>query len=726
MKTRGNRSSEDVRRRRAGRVLPTLLVVCALAGLAGLTSCGVGAAEQTGREPDDVRGEKDGGEPLRSPSGRASLQAGRPFSLPFPRVGIWWPDTWGQSASRIARYDYVVLGPWDRENLSRLRRKNPDLIALVSTNACELSYDADDPDGAENGVVRSVPGAWFLTQVGSRLSTAVDTEATTLRVDAVGLDAGEEPLELFVPGDAVLIGEEVAFVRSVDVSRRRLTVVRGYVRPAAAHPAGERVAALISFWPGTWMMDLSTGCPSATLDPAVGPETWGEFNARTGAELVADPVWDGILVDRSDGDESWLVGNSSARSIDADRSGRPPVDDYAAFDEAWNAGLRSYEQRLRELVRDERLIYVNWGHPNYGLLNGNNFEGFPTKDGTAHGTSWQATVFGPRSDGSYLEWSRRSRQPNLSTIQTYEDDGFPDPTGDGAYRNPARRNGFRPDYRKMRFGLCTALLGDGFYSYEVNTNGHASLGLLWFDEYDNAGRERGYLGEPVGPARRAVGLPTTRVLSRGGGFDTAADRWRWDLWADESAGYAADSALDREVKKRGRASLRVTVSDAAGVDWRVSLGQTVEVGDGCDYTLSFWARADDERQLSAVVQQSKAPWRTRIDLGAVRLTQRWKRYVLCAPSAATDSRAELLLQLGRREGTVWLDDVRLQMGNTQIWRRDFRGGVAIVNAGSSGRVVPLRGSFTHIDGRQVPSVNNGRRVRTVKLRPRDGVILLRP
>lgn len=715
-------------------VVPAWLAVgvLTLSGLLGLVSCANAGSEPAYGDagtPGPTASATPGVPTSSADDGEVRLEPGAPLTLPFPRLGIWWPDTRRQDHSRIARYDYVILDEGDRDALPGLRMRNPDLIALTSTNACELSYDGD---GDGDPAVREVPGEWFLTQVGSTLAKGVDARATTLRVEAVTAVPGKgacgagKTLRLFVPGDEVLIGDEVVRVRAVDAGGRTLTVERGFIRPAAAHVAGERLAALISFWPGTWLLDLSSTCPRVTVDPAAGPETWGEYNARAGAELVADPAWDGILVDRSDGDESWLVGDSTARSIDPDRSNRVPTDGYSGFDAAWNEGLRAYEQRLRELVGDDRLIYVNWGHPNYELLNGDNFEGFPAADGTAYGTSWYATVFGPRPDGGYLDWLRSARQPNLTTIQTYEDDGFPDPAGDGGYRNPATREGFRPDYRKMRFGLCTALLGDGFFSYEINTNGHAALALLWFDEYDDAGREPGYLGRPLGRARRAVGLPTTRVLSRGGRFDTAADRRRWDLWTDTSAGYAARSRLDSGVRKRGRASLRVTVSRAAGADWRVSLGQRVAVRKGYDYTLSFWARADGERELSAIVEQSRAPWRTRVELGSVRLSTGWKRYVLCAPSRARDTTAELLLQLGQSEGTVWLDDVRFQAGNTQIWRRDFEGGVAIVNAGSRARVVPLRGTFRHIRGRQAPGVNDGTRVRTVRLRPRDGVILLRP
>ena len=45
------------------------------------------------------------------------------------------------------------------------------------------------------------------------------------------------------------------------------------------------------------------------------------------------------------------------------------------------------------------------------------------------------------------------------------------------------------------------LLGQGFFSYEINTNGHGSLGLLWFDEYDGGGRGRGGPGGGGGGGR---------------------------------------------------------------------------------------------------------------------------------------------------------------------------------------------------------------------------------
>jgi hypothetical protein len=133
---------------------------------------------------------------------------------------------------------------------------------------------------------------------------------------------------------------------------------------------------------------------------------------------------------------------------------------------------------------------VNAGITNYGVLNGCSTETFPrTEEDPA---TWHDVVVGPRPSpsGPYLDWLRYSRQPNLSAIQTYEFDG----------NTPADYLTVPHDFRKMRFGLCTALLGDGFFDWEWSGHGHASLGLLWADEFDNAGKGRGYLGLPRGSA----------------------------------------------------------------------------------------------------------------------------------------------------------------------------------------------------------------------------------
>jgi len=61
-----------------------------------------------------------------------------------------------------------------------------------------------------------------------------------------------------------------------------------------------------------------------------------------------------------------------------------------------------------------------------------------------------------------------------------------------------------------------------------------------------------------------------------------------------------------------------------------------------------------------------------------------------------------------------------------VYRRDFENGIALVNPLGNGPVeVELETEFKHIAGKQAPAVNNGQTTRTVQLKDRDGIILLR-
>ncbi len=69
--------------------------------------------------------------------------------------------------------------------------------------------------------------------------------------------------------------------------------------------------------------------------------------------------------------------------------------------------------------------------------------------------------------------------------------------------------------------------------------------------------------------------------------------------------------------------------------------------------------------------------------------------------------------------------MRLQAGSREVWRRDYSGGVALVNATGQPQTVSLGGELRKIAGTQDPVVNNGSLVREVTLPPWDGLILLR-
>ena len=660
---------------------------------------------------------------LSSPLAALGWVAGQPLATPYPRLGMWWPNTTTQSAAQLSRYDWMVLGEWDRPHIASIRALNPGEILLNSTSASEIDIDsnapANDPDNAE---IAAVPTSWLLTQAGADLTAPAAASATTFAVSVVSRTGSDgKPVELFVAGDLVVVGDELARVQSVNAGAHTLTVRRGIVKPAAAHAIGTRVAAAVSFWPDSVVMDLSGACPRATVDASAGPETWAEYNARRGAALATDDAWDGILVDRSDGNESWLVGNSTARSIDPDRSNRIPTD-YSAFDSSWNTGLLGYELRLRAAAGDGKLIMTNWGYPNFDVLNGNNFEGFPNVDQI--GYAWQEEVVGPSpGNGSYFEWLAKSRQPNLTTIETYQDDSGTSPTGDGSYDNPATHPGFVPNYKKMRYGLTTALMGDGFFSYEINTNGHGSLGLLWFDEYDGAGRGRGYLGQPTAPAHRVWDpMPTPDLVGGDGSFDTAKQFDAWEF--DTDAGAVATAVRDTATTHGGSGSMRVKVTNTDGVDWHADATHPLSVQAGREYTVSFWARSDATHSVDAWIQQAVTPWDDLVYLGPSPVTPQWHHFVLTATSSETEAKAEIVLAFGTSAGTVWVDDVSVQQGDPDVWIRTFTSGAAIVNATGSTANVPLGRLYRKLLGSQDRAVNDGHLAGSVTVSPHDGIVLV--
>ena len=324
--------------------------------------------------------------------------------------------------------------------------------------------------------------------------------------------------------------------------------------------------------------------------------------------------------------------------------------------------------------------------------------------------------------GSYFEWMGNAQQPNLSMIETYQDDSSAAPTGSGAYDNPCVKADFVPNFRKMRFGLATALLNDGFFSYEMNTNGHGGLCLMWFDEYDNAGKGRGYLGQPLGPAKAVVDAHTT--LGIGGGMDSQNDLDVWGFSADQPD-YSASVALDTNDKQQGSASAHITIDKAAGTDWHITFFyKPLAVKAGKKYTLTFWAKADSPRDMTAWVEHGSSPYEKWMDFGSTTLGATWKQYTLSGTSSGGSEDDVLNFGLGQTTGQVWLDGIQLQSDANNIWRRDYTNGIVLVNPTSSYQTFSLGGEYRKIAGEQSPLVNDGSLVNKVTLQPHDGLILL--
>jgi hypothetical protein len=106
-------------------------------------------------------------------------------------------------------------------------------------------------------------------------------------------------------------------------------------------------------------------------------------------------------------------------------------------------------------------------------------------------------------------------------------------------------------YDAMRYGLCMALMNNGYYAGEGQYSHTGKLSqILWFDEYDGGGLGAGYLGQPVkGPL---------------GAVQTQA-RWNYGplgVWAREFEGGIAI------LNPKGNGPQTITLQDLGGFRWK--------------------------------------------------------------------------------------------------------------------------------------------------------------
>ncbi len=232
----------------------------------------------------------------------------------------------------------------------------------------------------------------------------------------------------------------------------------------------------ISNWPNNSMLNLTDSAPT----DSAGRRFNDYLPSFVVSEIKASGLWDGVYYDNTWGDISWLNNGN----IDANNDG---VRDSAnGLDDAWSAGFKKVLIKTRELAGSQFIIVGNGRvyEAYQSLLNGSMLEGFPSS--WENGGTWSGSM------KTYLHLPSLNLAPNISIL------------------NSSSKN--QSDYRRFRFGLSSALLGNGFYSFDYDITNHAQT--WWYDEYNVS------LGAPQSAA---YNLLTNR------GTDIQAGLWRRDF-----------------------------------------------------------------------------------------------------------------------------------------------------------------------------------------------------
>ena len=200
----------------------------------------------------------------------------------------------------------------------------------------------------------------------------------------------------------------------------------------------------LSDWPSAYVLNITDFCGNNSSGQRFN-EYLPEFVANN---IMSTGLWDGVFYDNIWSGASWFNhGNVSL-------SGNGKRNTANELDTAWRNGVKSILDRTRKLL-PQAIIVANgsfvWDYQNY--LNGWMLEDFPTP--WENGGTWSGVM------QSYLKLSNSSQDYHIINA---------------AANNP-------DDYAHFRYGLASALLGDGYYSFDYGSTNHAQS--WWYDEYNN-------------------------------------------------------------------------------------------------------------------------------------------------------------------------------------------------------------------------------------------------
>ncbi|MFH1766973.1 MAG: putative glycoside hydrolase [Patescibacteria group bacterium] len=212
----------------------------------------------------------------------------------------------------------------------------------------------------------------------------------------------------------------------------------------------------LSSWPGTYLLNITNSSPTKN------GQRFNDYLINfVSEELLGSGYWDGVFYDNMWDSITYFAGNN----IDLNVDGRSDSD----LDSQWKVGMKYLYEETRSITNNKYIILGNGTTDEYlSELNGTMVENF------FNGT-----------------WSNQMNTYEASLDKTLS----PDTTLINANTG---NKGNQTNYQEMRFGLGSALLEDGYYSYDYGDQDHNQL--WWYDEYDislgeaisEANSERGY------------------------------------------------------------------------------------------------------------------------------------------------------------------------------------------------------------------------------------------
>ncbi len=124
-----------------------------------------------------------------------------------------------------------------------------------------------------------------------------------------------------------------------------------------------------------------------------------------------------------------------------------------------------------------------------------------------------------------------------------------------------------------------------------------------------------------------------------------------------------------EVKLRssgpeGHRAIEIEIDRTTGQEWHLEFGRhNLSVRKGQIYTVSFWIRADEPREVHVDVSRGESPW-DRIGFGRkIQVDRKWRHHSYAFRAEDTlKGKARWIFKIGKHRADVWLADLHLRTG----------------------------------------------------------------
>lgn len=420
------------------------------------------------------------------------------------------------------------------------------------------------------------------------------------------------------------------------------------------------------FWPETWMINVSSLCPE------VGGKKFNNYFADfVNDEVLSTGMWDGFYIDNCWRNVSWLNDD-----IDIDNDGYP--DDSELIDESWREGMHEMLAQMRS-DNPDNIFVGNGGYIYEEHLNGVLFENF------ADWSSWFFEI------NQYLKFDNQGVQPTYNFI------------------NGTADNNWTPDnYQEMRYNLTSALLGNGYFSYDFGDTDHSQF---WhYDEYEVD------LGEPL----YDIDSISLNVLAEED-FETGSTDWHI-----QSSVY-----IDAEIINENDNYI-LDVSTYSSLDtWNefltsedviyfhpysyVKVEFDYKILDREENTVFYFFARTNTGGVPEDIGY--------LDFGVEEELNVWHRGE--RSFEITDFEDFRLVYGIFQKGKIQLDNIKVYSDDGLVVYREFENGISVVNPTNYTQSVILPDTYKKIEGIQDPVHNNGEMTNSVELSPKDGIIMLR-